>query len=386
MDSLKIAYLNRDIVGADRGFNVRDDILHTTVDGVPLVDIYQDFIDALAEWNKSRSALSALFTFSTTDSFVQLPQNPAKTTGFEKASQFGVPQAIRREVNYFRMGYPLDWDDAATRYTEAFLRDATAEQVRLQFEEILNLDNTNVYLKTMKALTDKVTSGNRDTNENGVQIFDLWDGSSGEVPPPFGGRTFSSTHDHYLISGAATLDSGDVEALINTIQEHGYGLPESNERIIIMVNPGEHDAITTWRAGEANANGAVAKFDFIPSTSAPAYLTETTIVGQTPPATFQTLPITGGYGDAWIHKNYAIPVGYVLAVATSGPGSTRNPLAFREHVRPEHRGLLLRRFDSHPLRNSYFQRGFGVGVRNRSAAAVMQIKASGSYDNPTWTP
>ncbi|MCB8043602.1 hypothetical protein JM654_03680 [Microbacterium oxydans] len=38
----------------------------------------------------------------------------------------------------------------------------------------------------------------------------------------------------------------------------------------------------------------------------------------------------------------------------------------------------------YPLVNSYFTRGFGVGVRHRGAAAVMQIKASGSYQNPTW--
>jgi hypothetical protein len=37
---------------------------------------------------------------------------------------------------------------------------------------------------------------------------------------------------------------------------------------------------------------------------------------------------------------------------------------------------------AYPLQDSFFQRSFGVGVRHRGSAAVMQIKASGTYDPP----
>lgn len=36
----------------------------------------------------------------------------------------------------------------------------------------------------------------------------------------------------------------------------------------------------------------------------------------------------------------------------------------------------------YPVVDSMFARGFGVGVRHRGAAAVCQIKASGSYAAP----
>lgn len=36
----------------------------------------------------------------------------------------------------------------------------------------------------------------------------------------------------------------------------------------------------------------------------------------------------------------------------------------------------------YPLVESFFQRGLGTGVRHRGAAAVVQIKASGTYDLP----
>lgn len=374
----------RDIYGADRGFNVAADILTRTADGYPLIDIYREYIDALTEWNRQRNVFAALFTSSTTDSFFQLPKDPGKGEDFEPQSEFGVPKAVRRDVEYFRMGLPLEWFDAATRYTQSFLRDATREQVDLQFQNVLELDNKLVFRKTMQALTNRTPSGSRDVNENGVEIFDLWDGSAGEVPPAFGGKTFAEGHSHYLVSGAATLDSGDVEALISTIQEHGFGLRNSGERLIVLVHPDQADAIKTWRANQVSANGAVARYDFIPAQGAPAYLTDETIIGDAPPATYNSLAIEGSYGDAWIVKDYQVPSGYVIAVATGGSASTRNPLAIREHTGTEWRGLRLVTVENHPLRNAYFSRGIGVAVRNRSAAAVMQIKASGSYVAPTW--
>ncbi|KZE89090.1 hypothetical protein [Microbacterium sp. TNHR37B] len=371
-----------DIIGADRGFNVGADILTHTADGVALRDIYNEIVDALAEWNKGRQAVSALFTSTTTDSFVQLAKEPGQGDDFEEASEFGVPKSARRDAEYFRMGFPLKWFDIATRYTQAFLRDASAEQVRLQLSSVLERDNHLVFAKTMKALTDKVTSANRSTNENGVTVYDLWDGSAGEVPPSFAGKTFTDSHSHYLVSGAATLDGGDLKELRDTIQEHGYGLRESGEQVVIMVNPVQADLIWSFRKDPENL--AKDPFDFIPAQGAPAYLSAEDIVGDKPPATFNGLAIEGSYGDALITKNYLIPAGYVVAVASGGANRSRNPLLFREHPRPEWRGLNIVTQDNHPLRNAYYQRGFGVGVRHRGAAAVLQIKASGSYVNPAW--
>jgi hypothetical protein len=384
MDSLKIADFNRDIVGADRGFNVAADILTHTADGVSLNTLWNDFSDVLTEWNKTRNAIAALFTRTTTESFTQVIAGSDQVE-FEKQSEFGVPQAVRVTPSYNRMGFPLEWSDIGIRYTRRFLRDATAEQVRAQHQAVLEADNRAVFRDTMKALTSKAQSGTRPANENGVEVYDLWDGSANETPPSYAGRTFSSTHDHYLVSGAATIDSGDVEALITTIQEHGHGLRESGEQLVIMVNPAQAEAIASWRKNEANANGAVAKYDFIPASSAPAYLTDLTIVGDRAPAQFSGLPLEGSYGDAWITKSHFVPANYVIAVATAGPNSLRNPLWFRQHPVASSQGLrLLPQYEKYPLVEATYEHGYGLGVRYRSAAAVMQIKASGSYDNPTW--
>lgn len=366
-----------------RGINVAADILTRTADGVDLNVLWNEFSAALDEWNAGRDAITALFTSPTTDSFALLP-NGGDTFEIEKASQFGVPQAKSVSPNQLRMGFPLDWTDARTAYTRQYLRDASAEQVRAQHAGFLNADNRYVFREIMGALTRRPADvASRPANENGVPIFSLWDGLGDYTPPTYAGKSFTSNHNHYLVSGAATVDGGDLKQLTDTIQEHGYGLRQSNEQVIIMVHPDDADVIRTFRHDPANE--ALKPYDFIPSVSAPAYLTDKMIVGDKAPALFNQLPIEGSYGDAWITKNFFIPKGYLIAVATAGANAARNPLWFREHVNAGLRGFrLLPTYERYPLIDAVYERGMGVGVRHRSAAAVMQIKASGSYVDPTF--
>lgn len=371
-----------DITGADRGFNVGADILTHTADGVSLNTLWNEFSGVLSQYNSTRDIFTALFSTPTTESFVQLP-NGGSDVELERASEFGVPAAVRVTPQYLRMGFPLEWFDTSLRYTRKFLRDATAEQVRAQHVAVLEADNRLVFRTVMTAVTDIKQAGVRSANENGVTVYDLWDGSNGEVPPAFAGKTFTSAHSHYLVSGAATIDGGDLKALIDTIQEHGYGLRSSGERIVLFVNPAEADVISTFRRDPDNA--AQNPYDFIPSVSAPAYLTDQAVVGDKAPAEYNGLALEGSYGDAWITKNQFVPAGYVVALATAGRGSARNPVYFREHVVPGNRGLrLLPEYERYPLIDATYEHGFGVGVRHRGAAAVMQIKVSGAYQSPVW--
>jgi hypothetical protein len=59
-------------------------------------------------------------------------------------------------------------------------------------------------------------------------------------------------------------------------------------------------------------------------------------------------------------------------------------IGVRQHVNAAYQGLrqIAGKVPAYPLQDSFFSRGFGVGVRHRGAAAVMQIKASGSYTGP----
>ena len=54
-----------------------------------------------------------------------------------------------------------------------------------------------------------------------------------------------------------------------------------------------------------------------------------------------------------------------------------NPVGFRQHSNASLRGLRLLSGAQHdyPLVDSFYQRGFGTGVRHRGAGVVMQITA-----------
>jgi hypothetical protein len=356
-----------------KGISSRGDILNRTLDGVSLDTIWDEYTQTLSIWNTHRNPYVNLFSNRTTLTGEATTQ---AITGddFEEASEFGAPKSIRSQAELTVVGYPLKWYDAAVRYTESFLRDAPASQVQAQHSAALESDNRLVFRETMRALMTQTTLGSRRQNDTGATIYSLWDGEADAIPPEFAGRTFASGHTHYLTSGAATVDGGDLRDLINHITEHGYGVGPG-EQIVILVHPNQGETIRGFRV----ANGA--PFDFIPSESAPAFLTTENIVGDKPPAQFLGLEVIGSYGKALVVEDYYMRAGYVVATATG----SRSPLAVREHVRPEYQGLrLLPGSSSVPILDSRYSRGFGIGVRNRGAAAVMEITTAATYTSPAF--
>jgi len=149
--------------------------------------------------------------------------------------------------------------------------------------------------------------------------------------------------------------------------------------VVVLANPSEVDAIVGFRV----ATGA--RYDAVPASDAPAFITAETIHGERPPGNFNGLTVKCSYGDAWVVSDRRIPAGYMVALATGGPGSNRNPLGMREHVQPSFRGMIQLPGNNanYPLIDSYYLRAFGVGVRQRGAGAVMKIAAAGAYSAPT---
>lgn len=85
-----------------------------------------------------------------------------------------------------------------------------------------------------------------------------------------------------------------------------------------------------------------------------------------------------------LSESSQVPNGYVVAIATFGSNDQRNVVAFREHLRPEYRGLrqIPGSSSDYPIQDSYYSRSWGTGVRQRGGAAVVQVKAAGGYDIP----
>lgn len=363
--------------GFDRGVSTEADALvSVSADGVDLNSIWEQVSAAIGAWNADRSALTSLLTFSTTNSADAIPQ-AASSESFEVATEFGQPESLRAPTAHLLAGYTFEDYDLATRWSWKFLRNATKEQILAQANYALEADNKLVAGTILQRLFDNTT----EQNEWAHTVYPIFNGDSG-VPLDYLGKSFTAPHNHFLVSGSDVMDSGDLEQAAKLVTEHGFGT-EVSSRLLAFVNPAQAEIISTFRAGVQNNNDQIAKH-YIPSQGSPAYLQPENIVGQVAPAQFNGLAVQGSYSNVWIVASDYIPEDYLAVLATYGPNSPSNLMGFREHVQAPYRGL--RRIPgpvaAYPIQEAFFSRSFGVGVRRRGQAAVVQIKAAGNYDVP----
>jgi len=372
------------IAGGDRGYSTEGDVITETVDGVPLNNIWAEFQATLAIQNQRRNSLVQFLSYNVNEPVVTVPQFGGGED-FEIASEFGVPKSARPTSAYFQMGFDFEWYDIATRFTWKFLAEANAAQIEAIHQSVLEADNRLVFLEIMRTLF-RNTNRTVDIKTRSYNVYAFYNGD-GTVPPEYKSNTFDGTHNHYLVNNFATVRSTDVDTLFNTLEHHGYSKSNGAE-VILMVNRAEGDIIRTFRAPQ---NGGTAKYDFIPATNIPTFIlpqnfVTATVEGQRPSGQLRGMTVIGSYGDLTVVQEDYIPAGYMVAFATGGQDSLTNPIGIREHARQELRGLRIvkGREPDYPLQDSYYQRGFGTGIRQRGAGAVMQIKvgAANSYVIP----
>lgn len=366
------------IAGGARGFNQQGDVITQTVDGIPTNDLWAEFQRAMALRNANRQPLVSFLTYNVANPVERIAQ-AIGSGDFEKASEFGVPVSVRPKATSFTMGFDFEWYDTATRFTWKFLAEAPASEIEAINAAVLEMDSRLVFGEVMRTLFSNV---NRPTTIDGnpYTVYAAYNGD-GTVPPDYKTYTFSGTHSHYFTTGAAVVDSGDLDDLITHLQHHGYNKTEGAQ-IVVMVNESEGKQIRNFRSP---VNGGTSTWDFIPATNQPSFLLPTNVqmIGNRPGGNVRGMDVIGSYGEALIVQEGYIPVGYMVGFATGGPDSAGNPVGIREHARPELRGLRLvqGRSNAYPLQDAYYQRGFGTGIRHRGALVVSQVTAS-----PTYTP
>jgi len=372
-----------------KGYSTSGDVLTRTRDGQDLNKVWADYKAALIEFNNARQPMVDLLVSPVNDVIEDLVQPGANR--FEKASEFGMPQSIRTAPAVTQRAYPFEWYDMRAGYTFQFLVGGNSGQAvtTAQLDSIMNsameADNALLFEQVMKALFN---SANRSAVVGGTPytVTALYNADSSFIPAYKGLSHDGSTHTHYLASGAATLDSTDISDLAGHVEHHGHTRAEGYN-IVLMVNPAEADVIATFRRGVVNNNGQTSLYDFIPSSGnnfnlmlPPGY----TLVGGLAPNQFAGLEVVGSWGPYLVVKDYQIPAGYVVAVATAGNSTSTNVIGLREHADPTLRGLVLRpgNNNGYPLIDSYYARGLGTGVRQRGGAAIMKVTAA-AYTVPT---
>jgi hypothetical protein len=356
-----------------KGIYSRGDLLVLS-DGTNPNDIWSEFNAALDIANSQRSALTDLLCFRTTDKHATVLQSSGGDE-FEIASEFGVPSGARIGKTALQLGFPFRWYDRATRWTWQYLADASEAEVSADHNSAIAADYRLEMRLVLEALFKKANrTGDPSTD---ATVYALWNGDGAAIPDYNGSAFNGATHTHYTTTNSATLDAADLELLISQPMHHGYGV-DDGARIVVLTSLADDvsDTIQSFRAGTGGA-----KHDFIPSDTSIPYLTTETLVGQRPQGSFQGIKIVGQYGDALIAAGSPlIPAGYLASVAVGGATPV---LGLREHA--NRRGLQLIRGNNadYPIQDAYYVRGMGVGVRQRGAAACMQVTAIATYTDPT---
>lgn len=365
------------IGGGDRGYHADGDIIRETVDGVSLNDLWGDYQASLNEWNTYRDRLVSFLTFNTTLVSEQVFQG-GSTADFEEATEYGEPVGHRPQLAGETMGYPFKWWDLAGRYTWQYLANATAQETDAFNNMALEADNRLVFMHVMRTLF----ANSRRVNKEGVPVYPFYSGEAGDQPHDYKMRTFADNHNHFVTTGAATLDAPDLEALMTLMTEHGY-TQRNGYNMVVLVNEAEGNVIRQFRS---TANGGTGLYDFVPAAGTPSFLLpeDMRTEGGRPGSTIAGLEVIGAYGNATIVQEDFIPAGYLVAFVTGGEQNLTNPLAIREHPTATLRGLKLAKGKQpdYPLIDSFYVRGFGVGVRHRGAGAIMQVTANAAYTVP----
>lgn len=361
--------------GAERGFNQNADVLMETVDGVNLNQLWREFQATLRLFNEERDALLNYLTFDVTNP-VESVMQPAELEDFEEASEFGEPKGIRLG-RPFSMGYSFKWWDIGVRYTWMFLAEAEASQIEALNASVLEAGNRLYFTRVMRQIFNPANTV-ATINGDPYNVYALYN-ADGTVPPPYRNTSFNGTHTHYLVSGAATVDPGDLNTIEDDLYSHGYRLTSGYE-LILMVNRQEANVIRTFEVG---VNGS--RWTFIPDPAGfgGGTLTPAGVQVQGAPSGRVRNQI-GTYGPFKVVEDDYIPAGYVLGFATGGEQNLGNLVGIRQHQNPSLRGLRLvkGRDNDYPLTDSFYQFGFGTGIRHRGAGIVMQITANANYAAP----
>lgn len=364
-----------DLYGFERGYNQVADVITQSADGADLNRMWREFQRSLSIFNRERDPLLQMLIYPISNPAERVMQ--PSTEDFEEATEFGVPKGVRIGKP-FNLGYSFTWHDIAARYTWMFLAESSQQQIEQVNKTVLDAGKRLYFNRIMKRLLNN-TNEVATINEQSVNVYTLYN-ADGTVPPTYETNTFNGSHTHFVTSGAATVDPGDLAQIEDDLAAHGYRYDLGYD-LVLVVNRQEGAVIRTFVAGTASS-----RYTFIVN---PAYAPGGIILPQNggiiaqPSGTLRQQ--IGTWGPFKVVEMSIMPAGYMLGFASGGEQDLGNLVGIREHQNSGMRGLQLVKGPQpdYPLVESYYRFGFGTGVRHRGAGYVMQITVSGSYTIPT---
>lgn len=305
--------------------------------------------------------LAGLYS-DTTDATIEYAMG--STNGFEVHTEYGIPD-VKRGVSRGHM-IPLTKYDRMLGWTWDFLREARQTQldadVASAIQDARDLHEKEALTRFFKMESVAVgAAGNSLPFANGGVTDTAW------VPPPYGGNTFLSSHDHYFRTtddDAGRLAS--IATMAETLYHHGHMAPY--DLIIPSADAG------TWADLTGFIGGARPDIAFGSNTSVAN-------VDQMYMGVFNS-----DYGTVRVYSTPRLPTDYSGMYKRYGVNDARNPLARR--VDPVYFGgdvvlMATTEVREFPIEKAMLFVAFGFGVKDRTNGAATYYAGAGDYTTPT---
>jgi len=333
--------------------------------------VYEIIEQYNARYNQELNAAKAVFVGDMSDIHKLRYKLPANGR-LQRRGRSSTP-ANRKNSGYWDVAFPLEDFGDTVAGDDVTLGYMTALELSNHVTGVMTRDKSTVRHEILRALFNNAQDTFSDPLWGNLSIEPLANGD-GVVYPPVLGSDTEATDDHYLVSGYASTDISDTNdpfaTLVEELIEH-FGESVGGDNIVTFINQGQLAKVAALADYEAVPDNFIRSGD---NTNIPQRLPNVPgrIVGR----------MTGGDNATWVSVWRWIPANYMLTI------HLEEAQPIQERVDPADTGLgnglvLVSESGTKPVNQWFWRHRFGFGASNRLNGAVMQLKASGSYDVPS---
>jgi hypothetical protein len=339
---------------------------HQLADGRTYDEMLTDIAVALQEVGSSLSndpKYGGLVSFTTEMGF-EYAQGSSQT-GMEERTEYRTADG-RRGATVGHM-LPLKSFDRKLQWTWDFLRKAR----RLQLDNDIAVAMYDIRDEfERRVLRRFFTNTDYQLGSSGYDLpFANASSNVSYVPPAYNGKTFASSHTHFVRDTTANRATA-IKAGVASLREHGINA--SFTGIVPAAEVSTYTALSNFVRPERNLaryNGA--------TDVATGAIDEQVFFGA----------LETDFGLVYLWETERLPASYFGLYKSYGSNDPRNPLAIRYS---EDLGFqpIMKPVGNHPLEGAEIIHEYGVGVGGAPMTArlngyCIHFDAAGDYDNPT---
>ena len=318
-----------------------------TADDIDSRMLYKEFQQGVTLYNEVEWGLLSKFVRETKKESVRVWQR-----NMEFVTEAEGYLETWQKIRAVEILLPLEDFALGFAFTKKGIQDATAGELKETQAEALRADQRLLAKRFFRTCLYP-GSGAASRSLGSIGWWDANMAVAGlAAPPSWKGNTFATSHDHYDVSGAATIALSDFTALKREIREHGYSGP-----LFCFMNTAQVEDCENL-AGWTTAMTPVSVIETVATQGFDAV------------KNFQGFTIVI---DDWMPENYLLAVEAKI-----------RPITMRLPLNKTAQGLKLWEgpYSAYPLQEAYYGHRFDMAVCHRGAGAVREITEDATYTTP----